>query len=108
MRGAVESVQRVATLISGIERAATEQLDGISQVNSAVASLDIITQQNAALVEQIAAAAAALKDQADTVSDTVGIFKLDRQLEAAEVPDAVALRKAAKVRRQGLQVRAAG
>ena len=107
MHGAVESVQRVAALISGIERAATEQLDGISQVNSAVASLDIITQQNAALVEQIAAAAAALKDQADTVSDTVGIFKLERQMEAGETPDAVALRKAAKARRQGLQVRPA-
>ncbi|MBB2484651.1 PAS domain-containing protein [Mitsuaria sp. WAJ17] len=105
MHGAVESVQRVAALISGIERAATEQLDGISQVNSAVASLDIITQQNAALVEQIAAAAAALKDQADTVSDTVSIFKVEWQREAAEAPDAVALRKSAKARRQGLQVR---
>ena len=100
MHGAVDSVQRVAALISGIERAATEQLEGISQVNSAVASLDIITQQNAALVEQIAAAAAALKAQADTVSDTVGIFKLERQVAAVERPDAVALRKTAKARRQ--------
>ena len=98
MNGAVESVQRVATLISGIERAATEQLDGISQVNSAVANLDVITQQNAALVEEIAAAAAALKSQADTVSDTVGIFRLEGH--GAGSPDAVALRKAAKARRE--------
>ncbi|HLO96519.1 MAG TPA: methyl-accepting chemotaxis protein [Burkholderiaceae bacterium] len=100
MHGAVESVQRVATLISSIEQAASEQLDGISQINMAVANLDVITQQNAALVEEIAAAAASLKDQADTVSEAVGIFRLDGHAASEGVSDAVALRKAAKARRQ--------
>lgn len=100
MHGAVDSVQRVAALIGGIERAATEQLDGISQVNAAVASLDVITQQNAALVEEIAAAAASLKQQADTVSETVGIFRVEAAGSEAWEADAVSLRKEARERRE--------
>jgi len=98
MTEAVGAVRRVATLIGEIERAAREQLDGISQVNAAVSSLDGITQHNAALVEQIAASALALQGQASTVTETVGIFRLEG-MQSARQTDAVALRKQAKARR---------
>ena len=60
----VGSVQRVSDIIGEITAAAAEQSDGIGQVNAAVTQLDQMTQQNAALVEQSAAAAESLKEQA--------------------------------------------
>jgi len=53
-----------------------QQSDGIGQVNTAVGQLDQMTQQNAALVEQSAAAAASMKEQADRLNDIVATFKL--------------------------------
>jgi methyl-accepting chemotaxis protein len=64
-------------MIGEITAAAAEQSDGIGQVNNAVNQLDQMTQQNAALVEQSAAAAESLKDQAIRLTQVVGIFKLD-------------------------------
>ena len=72
------SVGRVRQLIETISVASAEQSNGIVQVNEAVAALDTTTQQNAALVEQSAAAAGMLKHQADSLLETVRIFKLDR------------------------------
>jgi methyl-accepting chemotaxis protein len=72
----VDAVQRVSDVISEISAAATEQSDGIAQVNMAVTHLDQMTQQNAALVEQSAAAAESLKDQATRLSQVVSVFKL--------------------------------
>lgn len=69
-----ESVNHVTQLIREISHGATEQLSGISQVNQAVSQLDGITQQNAAMVEQLSASAAALRQQARTVSDSVRVF----------------------------------
>ncbi|MCD6664833.1 MAG: hypothetical protein LT081_01965, partial [Hydrogenophaga sp.] len=57
--------------------AAGEQSDGISQVNVAVNQLDQMTQQNAALVEQSAAAAESLKDQAQRLAEVVKVFRID-------------------------------
>ncbi|MDP3651602.1 MAG: methyl-accepting chemotaxis protein [Rhodoferax sp.] len=74
----VNSVQRVTDTIGGITAAATEQSQGIGQINSAIASLDSMTQQNAALVEEGAAAAESLKNQAMQLSAAVSTFKLNR------------------------------
>ncbi|MEY4563439.1 MAG: hypothetical protein RLZZ618_2716 [Pseudomonadota bacterium] len=72
----VGSVQRVSDIIGEITAASAEQSDGIGTVNSSVNELDQMTQQNAALVEQSAAAAESLKDQARKLADVVAVFKL--------------------------------
>ena len=72
----VASVQRVSDIINEITAAASEQSDGIVQINKAVAQLDQMTQQNAALVEESAAAAESLKDQAASLSHAVSTFKM--------------------------------
>ena len=72
----VGSVQRVSDIIGEITAAAGEQSDGISQVNVAVTQLDQMTQQNAALVEESAAAAESLKDQATRLAQVVQIFRI--------------------------------
>ena len=77
MEEVVTSVQRVADIISEIAAASAEQTTGIDQVNQAVTSMDEVTQQNAALVEEAAAAAESLLEQANQLSDVVGVFKVD-------------------------------
>jgi methyl-accepting chemotaxis protein len=72
----VGSVQRVSDIIGQITAAAGEQSAGIAQVNTAVTHLDQMTQQNAALVEQSAAASESLREQADRVQKAVSAFKL--------------------------------
>ena len=79
----VSSVQRVSDIIGEITAAATEQSDGIGQVNGSVAQLDQMTQQNAALVEQSAAAAESLKEQAAQLASVVGTFRLAEARETA-------------------------
>ena len=80
----VANVKRVNDIIGEITAAAAEQSDGIGQVNVAVTQLDQMTQQNAALVEQSAAAAQSLKDQADRLAEAVSTFKVSRaQAKAA-------------------------
>ena len=78
----VNSVQRVTDIIGEITAAADEQSDGIGQVNSAVVQLDEMTQQNAALVEQSAAAAMSLKDQAGKLAGLVSSFNLETAARA--------------------------
>jgi methyl-accepting chemotaxis protein len=72
----VTQVKRVSDLIAEITSAAQEQSSGIGQVNEAVTQMDQTTQQNAALVEQGAAAAASLRDQTDGLAKAMSIFKL--------------------------------
>ena len=72
----VSSVRRVTDMIGEITAAANEQSGGIAHVNQAVASLDQMTQQNAALVEQSAAAAQSLREQAEQLAQVVGTFKM--------------------------------
>jgi methyl-accepting chemotaxis protein len=79
----VASVQRVSDIIGEITAAASEQSDGIGQVNSAVTQLDQMTQQNAALVEESAAAAESLKEQAKRLAQVVATFRLDAASAAA-------------------------
>ncbi len=78
----VGSVQRVSDIIGEITAAAGEQSDGIGQVNTAVAQLDQMTQQNAALVEESAAAAESLKDQAKRLAEVVQVFRLEASAAA--------------------------
>jgi methyl-accepting chemotaxis protein len=89
MKDIVASVQRVSDIIGEISAASAEQSGGIGQVNAAVVQLDQMTQQNAALVEQGAAAAESLKEQAGRLAQAVSSFKLDRGqplASAAAVP----------------------
>ena len=83
MHEIVSSVQRVSGLIGEITSSATEQRDGINQVNQAVGNLDQMTQQNAALVEESAAAAAALRDQAQRLAEVVSVFNVGHGTNAA-------------------------
>ncbi len=75
----VAQVRRVSDLIAEISAATREQSGGIGQVSSAVNALDQVTQQNAALVEESAAAAESLKLQAQRLVEAVSVFKLHNQ-----------------------------
>ena len=77
MQEVVGSVQRVSAVIEEISQASREQTDGIAQINQAVAQMDQGTQQNAALVEESAAAASALQQQALDLEQLVAAFRLD-------------------------------
>jgi len=77
MHDIVGSVQRVTDVISQISTASTEQNQEIADINEAIHALDQMTQQNAAMVEQSAAAAENLKEQAQRLAQIVAVFKLD-------------------------------
>ncbi|SFH59932.1 methyl-accepting chemotaxis protein [Modicisalibacter xianhensis] len=82
----VASVARVTDVLGEIGAATREQSQGIGQVNQAVAELDRMTQQNAALVEQSAAAADQLQEQAVRLTRAVGAFTLSRTAERPQPP----------------------
>jgi len=71
----VSSIKQVHDIMSEITAASQEQSDGIEQVNQAVSQMDQVTQQNAALVEEAAAAAESLQDQAANLVEAVSVFK---------------------------------
>lgn len=73
----VQSVQRVTDMMGEITAASSEQSTGVGQVNQSIGTLDQITQQNAALVEESAAAAQSLRDQADQLARVVSVFKVE-------------------------------
>ncbi len=77
MTEVVTSIRRVTDMMGEISSASNAQSLGVAQVGEAVAHMDRATQQNAALVEQIAAAASSLKSQSAELVSTVSIFKLD-------------------------------
>ncbi|MYN01528.1 methyl-accepting chemotaxis protein [Pseudoduganella sp. DS3] len=79
----VASVRRVTDIMSEIASASQEQSAGIEQVNVSIIEMDAMTQQNAALVEEAAAAAQSLQDQAGELARVVSIFKLDAEAEYA-------------------------
>ncbi|TWI69281.1 methyl-accepting chemotaxis protein [Pseudoduganella lurida] len=76
MQEVLSSVRQVAAVVQAIALASGEQQDGIEQIGAAIAHIDGVTQQNAALVEEAAAAAEALREQARQLDDSVAIFKL--------------------------------
>jgi methyl-accepting chemotaxis protein len=81
----VDSIRRVTDIMAEITSATQEQTGGIEQVNSAIAQMDQVTQQNAALVEEAAAAATSMQDQAATLAGVVSVFKLDRSHDLGAV-----------------------
>ncbi|MDP3670315.1 MAG: methyl-accepting chemotaxis protein [Telluria sp.] len=82
----MESVKRVTDIMSDITAASQEQTSGIEQINQAISQMDQITQQNASLVEEAAAAAASLQDQADNLVQVVGAFKIEDARATVGVP----------------------
>jgi methyl-accepting chemotaxis protein len=91
MHDIVDSVGRVTGIISEISAAGQEQTAGIEQINQAISQMDQVTQQNAALVEEAAAASEAMQDQAARLASVVSIFKIaggDSRPAAATAPQA--------------------
>ncbi|PHV07872.1 chemotaxis protein [Janthinobacterium sp. BJB412] len=81
----VDSVRRVTDIMQEISSASAEQIAGIEQINQAIGQMDAVTQQNAALVEQAAAAAEALQEQAAHQAQVVSVFRLDQSAAPAAV-----------------------
>ena len=77
MQEVVDSVKRVTEIMSEISVASAEQSIGIEQVNGAIGEMDGMTQQNSALVDEAAAAAQAMNEQASALTEVVGLFKLE-------------------------------
>ena len=73
----VKSVQSASAMIAEVTEASVQQSTGVTQVNQAIGQLDQMTQQNAALVEESAAAAQSLREQAQQLTQTVGMFRMD-------------------------------
>nr|WP_315260953.1 methyl-accepting chemotaxis protein [uncultured Duganella sp.] len=108
MEEIVTSVKRVTDIISEISSAGREQEVGIEQINTAVAEMDTVTQQNAALVEQAAAASQAMQEQAAKLAEMVAVFQVEGSASAARktasAPVAGAARAAAAVRKPALKL----
>jgi uncharacterized phage infection (PIP) family protein YhgE len=79
----VSAIKRLTDIMGEISAASTEQSQGVAQVGEAVTQMDQATQQNAALVEEMAAAASSLKSQAGDLVQTVAVFKLSHNDGAA-------------------------
>jgi len=80
----VVSVKRVSDIVNEIASASSEQSAGIEEINQAIGQMDRVTQQNAALVEQAAAAAESLQEQAKVLAQSVAVFKTDLVQQDAE------------------------
>lgn len=81
MEEIVHSIGKVTDIMTGISAASIEQSEGIEHVNIAITQMDEVTQQNAALVEEAAAAAESLHDQAIQLSRAVAVFKLEEHTQ---------------------------
>ena len=91
MQELLSSVQRVTDIMGEISSASVEQSTGIEQVNMAVTQMDQVTQQNAALVEEAAAAAEAMQGQARSLAEAVSAFRLESGTAAQAPGRALAL-----------------
>ena len=94
MQEIVDSVRRVTDIMGEITSASQEQTAGIEQINQAVAEMDNVTQQNAALVEEAAAAAEAMKDQAAMLTAAMAAFRIDGRRGQADAQPATSRRTA--------------
>jgi methyl-accepting chemotaxis protein len=99
MQATVDSVRRVADIVIEIAEASREQSLGIEQINQAITQMDEVTQQNAALVEESAAATEALHAEAGNLITAVSVFKLPQSAQAGSK---------AHAQRQALDYRASG
>ena len=96
MHSVWESVQRMRSALTDISASASEQQTGISQINEAVSHMDTMTQQNAAMVEELAAATKSLQDQVGSIRDSMRIFRLSSHDTSIGERDAVEMRRASK------------
>jgi methyl-accepting chemotaxis protein len=92
MEQVVDSIRKVSDIVAEISSASAEQSTGIEQVNQAITDMDASTQHNAALVEESAAAATSLQDQAAKLAQVVSLFKIAGQTATAAAPAAPASR----------------
>jgi methyl-accepting chemotaxis protein len=98
----VTSVKRVTDIMGEITMASREQEAGIEQINQAISEMDAVTQQNAALVEEAAAAAQSLQDQSGKLAEVVGVFRLDAAAEPVRAAPPPRLAPAARKPRPAL------
>ena len=96
MHAALEAVGKVSAVLEHISASAAEQRTGVSQINEAVTHMDGITQQNAAMVEELAATAHSLQVQVESVNDSMRLFRLVPGEATVAEDNAVALRREAK------------
>ncbi|KQV60302.1 chemotaxis protein [Pelomonas sp. Root1217] len=94
----LKAVQNFANLIGDIDRGAREQLLGISQIHEVIQQMDGFTQQNAGLVQQLSGSAQQMLAQSEEVNAALRVFRLERGPAARIQPDAVDLRRAARLR----------
>jgi methyl-accepting chemotaxis protein len=92
MSQVVGSIRYVTDIMGEISAASSEQSTGVQQVGQAIALIDQTTQQNAAMVEEIAAAASGLRHEAQQLVESVAFFKLGQQSPALQAPTVLALR----------------
>lgn len=97
MQEALEAVTQVRNALDDIRHSSQEQGSGIAQVNDAIVQMDSITQQNAAMVEQLASSALSLQAQVEEVSSSMQLFRLVPGEQTLSQLDAVDLRRAFKV-----------
>jgi methyl-accepting chemotaxis protein len=100
MEEVVMSVRRVTDIMGEITSASQEQSVGIAQVNTTIVEMDETTQQNASLVEEAAAAAASMQDQAANLARVVSVFKLDSGVVQAHAAAAVSSERPAAALKQ--------
>jgi len=81
----VESIKKVADIVADITNASMEQATGIEQVNKALTQMDEVTQQNSALVEENAATAKTLEQQAQAMDERIAFFRIDESAEVAHM-----------------------
>lgn len=93
MADIVSSVTRVTDIMGEIASASDEQSKGIEQVGTAVTEMDRVTQQNASLVEESAAAATALEEQASRLTQAVAVFQIRKENGIAAVNETTALKR---------------
>jgi methyl-accepting chemotaxis protein len=103
----VESIKKVAAIVSDIAAASAEQSTGIDQINVALSQMDEVTQQNSALVEQNAAAAKALEQQSGAMDQQVSFFRLGDARPQAAVDERAAAGTALRVGANAATQRAA-
>ncbi|EJN02909.1 methyl-accepting chemotaxis protein [Herbaspirillum sp. YR522] len=95
MNDVVAAVRNIAAVVGEIAAASDEQTRGIESINEKIALMDNMTQRNAALVEEAAASAQSMRDQAATLSDAVAVFKLGEALTMAPQDNPIVMRKIA-------------
>ena len=84
LEGIIENTKKVADIIDGIAMASNEQATGIGQVNNAITQMDSMTQENASLVEEAAAASKAMQDQAHKLDELVAFFSIEGKTRKVE------------------------